>query len=155
LLVEMVMRKLRYKGSTEKRRDAQKSEYPSESIREKHNTCKKWASAYLASLWFLSSLRNLRQNPHVMLALDGTGNLGYDVVVVEGTAELLNETSLNILRAYPGGTEKFAAWLHIAHEAGFINKDRDMQAMLADYSQPIRVTPTRFLVGVEMQSIST
>ena len=100
-------------------------------------------------------LRNVRHNPHVMLALDGTGNLGYDVVVVEGTAELLNETSLNILRAYPGGTEKFAAWLHIAHEAGFINKDRDMQAMLADYSQPIRVTPTRFLVGVEMQSVST
>jgi PPOX class probable F420-dependent enzyme len=100
-------------------------------------------------------LRNLRHNPHVMLALDGTGNLGDDVVVVEGTAELLNETSLSILRAYPGGTEKFDAWLQIAHEAGFINKDRNMQAMLADYSQPIRVTPTRFLVGVEMQSIST
>ncbi len=42
----------------------------------------------------------------------------------------------------------------LAHEAGVINKDVDTQAMLADYSQPIRVTPTRFLVGVEMQSIS-
>ncbi len=90
-----------------------------------------------------------------MLALDGTGNLGYDVVVVEGTAELLNETTLSIVRAYPAIAEKFDAWLQIAHEGGFISKDRDMQAMLADYSQPIRVTPTRFLVGVEMQSVST
>lgn len=100
-------------------------------------------------------LRNVRHNPHVMLALDGTGNLGWDVVVAEGTAELLNETTLSIVRAYPAIAEKFDAWLQIAHEGGFISKDRDMQAMLADYSQPIRVTPTRFLVGVEMQSVST
>jgi PPOX class probable F420-dependent enzyme len=99
-------------------------------------------------------LRNLHHNPQVMLALDGTGHLGYDVVVVEGTAEVLNESTLNILRAYPGGIEKFEAWLQLAHEAGVINKDRDIQAMLAVYSQPIRVTPTRFLLGVEMQSIS-
>ena len=99
-------------------------------------------------------LRNLRQNPHVMLALDGTGNLGDDVVVVEGTAELLNETSLSIVWAYPAFAEKFDGWLRLAHEAGLVNKDRDAQAMFADYSQVIRVTPTRFLVGVEMQSVS-
>jgi len=99
-------------------------------------------------------LRNLRQNPHVMLALDGTGNLGDDVVVVEGTAELLNETSLSIVWAYPAFAEKFDGWLQLAHEAGLVNKDRDAQAMFADYSQVIRVTPTRFLVGVEMQSVS-
>jgi PPOX class probable F420-dependent enzyme len=100
-------------------------------------------------------LRNLRHNPHVMLALDGTGNLGDDVVVVEGTAELLNETSLSLLRADPAMAEKFDVWLQLAHEAGLVNKDRDAQAMFADYSQSIRVTPTRFLVGLEMQSVST
>jgi hypothetical protein len=89
-----------------------------------------------------------------MLALDGTGNLGDDVVVVEGTAELLNDTSLNLLGAHPAIAEKYDAWLQMAHEAGLVNKDRDLQAIFADYSQPIRVTPTRFLVGVEMQSIS-
>ena len=29
-------------------------------------------------------VRNLRHNPNVMLAFDGAGKLGYDVVVVEG-----------------------------------------------------------------------
>jgi PPOX class probable F420-dependent enzyme len=92
-------------------------------------------------------LRNLRQNPNVMLALDGAGNLGYDVVVVEGTAELLNETSLSLLKAYPAFAEKYEVLLQSIHEAGLVNKDRDWQALAADYSQPIRVTPTRFLFG--------
>ncbi len=91
-------------------------------------------------------LRNLRQNPNVMLALDGTGNLGDDVVVVEGTAELLNETSLSLLRAYPAIAEKYDFLLK--------SMNLDLQALAADYSQPIRVTPTRFLVGGAMQSVS-
>jgi PPOX class probable F420-dependent enzyme len=98
-------------------------------------------------------LRNVRHNPHVMLALDGTGNLGDDVVVVEGTAELLNETTLSILRAYPAIGEKYDAWVQLGHEAGWLDKDRDLQAVLADYTQPIRVTPTRFLLGAAMQSV--
>jgi PPOX class probable F420-dependent enzyme len=96
-------------------------------------------------------LRNVRHNPHVTLALDGTGKMGDDVVVVEGTAELLTETSLSIMRANPAIEEKYEGWKQLLHEAGW---DRDWQATFADYSQPIRVTPSRFLAGAEMQSIS-
>lgn len=79
----------------------------------------------------------MRQNPNVMLALDGTGNLGDDVVVVEGTAELLNEVSLSLLRASPAFAEKYDFLLK--------SMNLDFQALAADYSQPIRVTPARFL----------
>ncbi len=93
-------------------------------------------------------VRNLRQNPNVTLALDGAGNLGWDVVVVEGTAELLNETSLSLLMAnYPAFAEKYNALLQSIYEAGLANKDRDLQALATDYSQPIRVTPTKFWFG--------
>jgi len=87
-------------------------------------------------------LRNVRHNPQVMLALDGTGKMGDDVVVVEGTAELLNETSLSIMSANPAIEAKYEEWQHLIREAG---SDHDWQATFADYSQPIRVTPTRFL----------
>ena len=92
-------------------------------------------------------LRNVQQNPNVSLALDGTGTLGLDVVVVEGTAELLNEPSLSLLKTYPAIVEKYEDLLQLAHEEGVISKDRDIQAIVADYSQPIRITPTRFLFG--------
>ena len=92
-------------------------------------------------------LRNVQQNPNVSLALDGTGTLGLDVVVVEGTAELLNEPSLSLLKTYPAIAEKYEDLLQLAHEEGVISKDRDIQAIVADYSQPIRITPTRFLFG--------
>lgn len=87
-------------------------------------------------------LRNVRHNPQVMLALDGTGKMGDDVVVVEGTAELLNETSLSIMSANPAIEAKYEEWQHLIREAG---SDHDWQATFADYSQPIRVMPTRFL----------
>jgi PPOX class probable F420-dependent enzyme len=92
-------------------------------------------------------VRNLRHNPHVVLALDGAGNLGYDVVVVEGTADLLNETSLSLLKAYPAFAEKYEALLQSIKEAGLENQDLDWQALVGSYSQPNRVTPTRFLFG--------
>jgi PPOX class probable F420-dependent enzyme len=92
-------------------------------------------------------LRNLHQNPHVILALDGAGTLGYDVVVVEGTAELLNETSLSLSKAYPAFAEKYEALLQSIHEAGLESQEVDWQYLVASYSQPIRVTPTRFLFG--------
>lgn len=82
-------------------------------------------------------IRNVRQNPHVMLALDGTGNVGDDVVVVEGTAELLSETSLSLVSAYPAIAEKYDVLLK--------QMNLDLQALAAEYSQPIRVTPSRFL----------
>jgi PPOX class probable F420-dependent enzyme len=84
-------------------------------------------------------LHNLRQNPNVSLALDGTGNLGEDVIVVEGTAALLNESSLSLLSAFPAIAEKYAFLLK--------SMNQDMQSLAAEYSQPIRVTPTRFLFG--------
>jgi hypothetical protein len=38
--------------------------------------------------------RNLRQNPHVILALDNT-NLGVDPITLEGEAELLDDPDVN------------------------------------------------------------
>jgi PPOX class probable F420-dependent enzyme len=90
-------------------------------------------------------LRNLRHNPHVMLALDEAGKLGDDVVMVEGTAEVLTATSESILKASPALAGKLDAYLQIAHATGFLTQYPDPQALLVDYSQPIRVTPTRFL----------
>jgi PPOX class probable F420-dependent enzyme len=92
-------------------------------------------------------LRNVQQNPNVSLALDGTGTLGLDVVVVEGTAELLNEPSLSLLKTYPAIAEKYEDLLQLAHEEDVISKDRDIRALVTDYSQPIRITPTRLLLG--------
>ena len=79
-------------------------------------------------------LRNLRQNPNVMLALDGT-NQGEDVVMVEGTAELLNDTSLSM--NLPAFAQKYDAMIK--------SMGTDPQSLAADYSQPIRITPTRFI----------
>jgi hypothetical protein len=73
--------------------------------------------------------------------------------VVEGTAELLTDTSLSIMRANPAIEEKYAGWLQLSQEAGSVAKDQDWQAIFGGYSQPIRVTPTRFLIGGAMQSI--
>lgn len=79
-------------------------------------------------------LRNLRQNPNVMLALDGT-NEGDDVVIVEGTAELLNDASLSM--NLPAFAQKYDAMIK--------SMGTDPQSLAADYSQPIRITPTRFI----------
>jgi PPOX class probable F420-dependent enzyme len=99
-------------------------------------------------------VRNLLHNPHVMLALDGAGKLGDDVVVVEGTAELLNETSLNLSKANPDFAEKYEALLQSTHEAGLASQEEDWQYLVTSFSQPIRVTPTRLLLGMDMQSVS-
>ena len=59
---------------------------------------------YIVPVWFFwdgqtflifsePNTQKLRQNLLVTLALDGAGNFGYDVVVFEGTAELLNDLS--------------------------------------------------------------
>ena len=78
--------------------------------------------------------RNLRANPNVFLAVDDTRG-GDDVALIEGTAELLAEpTSAG---NYPAYFAKYATPI-----AQF---DWTAEGMAADYSQPIRVTPTRFL----------
>ena len=79
-------------------------------------------------------IRNLQRNPHITLALDGTYQ-GGDVVTVEGEAELLNEPSRNIL--VPAFGEKYASMIKTTGV--------DAQGLVEDYSQPIRIKPTKFI----------
>jgi len=102
---------------------------------------------YTVPVWFLwdgetillfsqpqkQKIRNLRKNARVTLALDDTKQ-GEDVVIVEGTAELLDDPNMSvILSAY---VEKYGA---IIQSMGWTPA-----TMAADYSQGIRVTPTKF-----------
>jgi PPOX class probable F420-dependent enzyme len=79
-------------------------------------------------------MRNLQHNANVTLALDGT-NGGEDVVVVEGKAELLKDSSQSM--ATPEFLKKYTSFI------------QDMQTtpeeIGADYSEVIRVTPTKFI----------
>jgi PPOX class probable F420-dependent enzyme len=79
-------------------------------------------------------IRNLQRNPHITLALDGT-NQGGDVVTVEGEAELLSEPSRNIL--VPAFGEKYASMIK--------TMGVDTERLVEDYSQPIRIKPTKFI----------
>ena len=79
-------------------------------------------------------IRNLQRNPHITLALDGT-NQGGDVVTVEGEAELLSEPSRNIL--VPAFGEKYASMIK--------TMGVDIDRLLEDYSQPIRIKPAKFI----------
>jgi PPOX class probable F420-dependent enzyme len=79
-------------------------------------------------------IRNLQRNPHITLALDGTKQ-GVDVVTVEGEAELLSEPSRNM--TVPAYFEKYAAAIK--------NMGADPERLAEDYSQPIRIKPTKFI----------
>jgi len=79
-------------------------------------------------------LRNLQHNPHVVLALDNTKN-GGDVIVIEGKAELIDNAEVNT--TLPAYAEKYTPLLN---EMGW-----SPESMAADYSQAIRVTPTKFM----------
>lgn len=79
-------------------------------------------------------LRNLQHNPNVVLALDNTKN-GGDVIVIEGKAELVND--VNVSTALPAFAEKYAKQLK--------SMGWTAEAMAADYSQAIRITPTKFV----------
>lgn len=101
-----------------------------------------------AAVWFLwdgsvflifsrpktQKVRNLRQNTNVLLALDDTKN-GSDVIQVEGKAELL-EGNNEVSATLPAFVEKYGAMIK-----GMGSKPEDMAA---DYSQAIRITPTKF-----------
>ncbi len=81
-------------------------------------------------------VRNLRQNHAVMLALDDTKN-GQDVVILEGTAQLLERgEGQEVLEAYG---EKYREGLQR------IGVTAEQFTML--YSQPIRVTPVRLITS--------
>lgn len=102
---------------------------------------------YTSPVWFLwdgktilifsqphrQKIRNLRKNPRVTLALDDTEE-GDDVVIVEGTAELLDDPHLSA--TLPAFVEKYRTLIQ--------GMDWTPEAMAADYSQGIRVTPTKF-----------
>ncbi len=77
---------------------------------------------------------NIRHNPHVLLALDDTKD-GEDVVLLEGTAELVDDAGLAIA-TLPAYLAKYGT---IIQQMGW-----SPESMAHDYSQAIRITPTRF-----------
>ncbi|HEX6122984.1 MAG TPA: TIGR03667 family PPOX class F420-dependent oxidoreductase [Ktedonobacterales bacterium] len=80
-------------------------------------------------------VRNLRQHPQVVLALDDTQD-GEDVVMLDGTAELVDDAS--VTAALPA----YAAKYHTRIQRLFGTPEQ----MAALYSQAIRVTPTKVKV---------
>ena len=102
---------------------------------------------YTVPVWFLwegstllifsqpekQKIRNLRKNARVTLALDET-KLGEDVVIVEGTAEVLDNPDFSA--TLPAYVEKY----------GTMMQDMNLtpESMAADFSVGIRITPTKF-----------
>jgi PPOX class probable F420-dependent enzyme len=78
-------------------------------------------------------LRNIRKNPRVTLALDETEQ-GNDVVIVEGIAELIDDPQISV--EMPAYVEKYGALVQ--------SRGWTPESMAAEYSQAIRVTPTKF-----------
>jgi PPOX class probable F420-dependent enzyme len=102
---------------------------------------------YTVPVWFLwdgnvalifsqpqkQKIRNLRKNARVTLALDDTKQ-GEDVVIVEGTAELLDNPDISVM--LPAYVEKYGAMIQ---DMGWTP-----ESMASGYSLRIRVTPTKF-----------
>lgn len=103
---------------------------------------------HLVPVWFLwdgehiliysqpgkQKVRNLQHSQHVVLALD-TADDGGDVVIIEGTAELLDPAgpTMNL----PAFVEKYKTQMQLMQS--------DPEALAKEYSQGIRVTPTKFI----------
>jgi PPOX class probable F420-dependent enzyme len=77
-------------------------------------------------------IRNLRQNPHVALALDNFGAASVPVVV-EGTAALVEADAVRA--QMPAYEAKYAA---LGQRLGM-----PLEQLAQAYTQPIRVTPTK------------
>jgi PPOX class probable F420-dependent enzyme len=102
---------------------------------------------YTVPVWFLwdgstllifsqphkQKIRNLRKNGRVTLALDDTKQ-GEDVVIIEGTAELLDDPDISA--TLPAYVEKYVAKMQ--------NLGWTPETFAADFSLGIRVTPTKF-----------
>ena len=102
---------------------------------------------HMVPVWFLwdegtvlifskpgQKVRNLQHNTRVMLALDNTDN-GHDVVLFEGEAALL-----------PGGEVDTTLEGYATKYAGLLSAmGWSPQSMAMEYTQGIRVRPTRFL----------
>ncbi|MGH2532028.1 MAG: TIGR03667 family PPOX class F420-dependent oxidoreductase [Thermomicrobiales bacterium] len=79
-------------------------------------------------------IKNIRRDPRVSLALDDSKS-GHDVVIFEGEATLLVEPAADI--APPAYAEKYAELLR--------EMNWSPTAIVEEYSQVIRVRPTRFI----------
>lgn len=113
------------------------------------NTVRADGRPHSAVVWFLwdgskflifsmpntQKVRNLRHNPNVVLALEDTKD-GEDVIQVEGKAELLENNS-GVSATFPAFAAKYDRMLK--------DMDSTPEAMAVEYSQAIRITPTRFL----------
>jgi len=77
-------------------------------------------------------VRNLRKNARVTLALDDTQE-GEDVVIVEGTAELLDDPALSM--RMPEYVEKYGAMMQ---DMGYTP-----EIYAGEFSLGIRITPTK------------
>ncbi len=79
-------------------------------------------------------VRNIQHNPNVLLAVDNTNN-GSDPITIEGTATLLAQEEVKLtlstyVKKYGEGIKRI----------GFTPEQ-----MAAEYSQAIRITPTRVM----------
>lgn len=79
-------------------------------------------------------LRNIESNPNVVLALDDTKG-GSLPVAIEGTAELIKDGS--VATTLPAYAEKYAQKL--------AEYKWTPESMAQEYSEPIRITPTRII----------
>lgn len=103
---------------------------------------------HLVPVWFLwdgqsimmfskpdnQKIRNLRQNSNVMVSLEAA-NEGEDIVLIEGQATLLEEPTSAVMT--PEYMEKYSSQI-----AAF---QWTPEGMAAEYSQAIRIQPTRFI----------
>lgn len=79
-------------------------------------------------------VRNVREHPAVMLAI-GQPSVEWDVELVEGTASVLDRPTEEVVR--PLLFDKYAELMARA--------ELDRTTFVSTYSQPVRITPTRFL----------
>lgn len=79
-------------------------------------------------------IRNLRQNPNVMVSLEAA-NQGEDIVLIEGQATLLEEPTSALIT--PEYVEKYSALISAFQWSP--------ESMAQEYSQAIRIQPTRFI----------
>jgi PPOX class probable F420-dependent enzyme len=79
-------------------------------------------------------VRNLREHADVMLAV-GQPNEAFEVELVEGTATVLPDPTVEVIA--PTMFEKYADLMARAA--------LDRQTFVTTYSQPVRITPIRFL----------
>ncbi|HLZ57616.1 MAG TPA: TIGR03667 family PPOX class F420-dependent oxidoreductase [Ktedonosporobacter sp.] len=112
------------------------------------NTVRSDGRPHSVAVWFLwtgevflifskpeqQKIRNIRKNAQVTLALDDTKG-GDDVIVVEGTAELLNDPNMSVV--VPAYVAKYG---NDIKELGLTP-----ESMAVEYSQGISITPTKFI----------